>query len=142
MAKAQLNKNTHARMLARIQAVLDERAQHHASRIAARNAAAFRAGIEQLAAQYGVDPRQLLGVQARNARANSATVAPSRELIVVDGEALRPCKAVHALCAKHPDMSRAEMIQLCIDNGVNKATAGTQVGEFRKAAKAAEQDAE
>lgn len=132
MAKAQLNKNTHARMVARINAVLEVRAQRHAVRIAARNRATFLAGVEQLAAQLGVDARQLLSVQAHNARANSATVAPSREAVHVGGEALRPCKAVHALCATIPDGTRKEMVQLCVDNGINKATAATQVGVYRK----------
>jgi hypothetical protein len=132
MANQKLNKNTAARQLARIQLVLEERARHHAVRVAARNQRAFMVGIEQLAAQYGVDPRQLLAVKAQDARANSATVAPSREAIVVGGESLRPCKAVHALCATIPDGSRKEMMQLCIDNGINRATAATQIGLYRK----------
>lgn len=142
MATQKLNKNTASRQAARINAVLEERARHHATRIEARNRAAFITGVQQLAQQQGVDPKQLaalLGFQARNARANSATVAPSRELIVVNGEALRPCAAVHALCATIPDASRADMLQLCKDNGVNSATASTQVGVFRK--KAAEEKA-
>jgi hypothetical protein len=134
--------NTFGRQARRIQLVLEERARHHASRIAARNQAAFLAGVQQMAAQFGVDAKQLLRTTSYNARANSATVAPSRELIHVNGEALRPCKAVHALCATIPSATRSEMMQLCIDNGINKATAATQVGKFRaEQAEAAKQAA-
>lgn len=136
--------NTFSRQARRIQLVLEERARRHATRVAARNHAAFVAGVHQLAAQLGVDPMQLLRKQsvAYNARANSATVEPSRELVHVNGEALRPCKAVHALCATIPGATRSEMMQLCIDNGINKATAATQVGKFRaEQAEAAKQAA-
>jgi D-alanyl-D-alanine dipeptidase len=139
MAQQKLNKNTATRQAARIQLVLEERARRHASRIGARKQQAFLAAVQEAAAQYGVDPKQLLRTQAANARANSATVAPSREAIVVNGESLRPCKAVHALCATIPDASRKEMMQLCIDNGVNRATAATQVGKFRKDASMSEE---
>jgi prolyl-tRNA editing enzyme YbaK/EbsC (Cys-tRNA(Pro) deacylase) len=120
-------------MQQRIAAVQQMRASKHAARIAARKHDAFITGVHQLAAQLGVDPAQLLRAQkvAYNARANSATVAPSSEVVHVNGEALRPCKAVHALCATIPNATRSEMLQLCKDNGINPSTAATQVGKFR-----------
>lgn len=139
MAQIKLNKNTATRMAQRIQIVLEERARHHEVRIAARRQQAFLVAMQELAAAHGMDPAAVLGIKAADARANSATVAPSREVIVVNGESLRPCKAVHALCATIPTATRKEMMQLCIDNGINRATAATQVGKFRKDASMSEE---
>jgi hypothetical protein len=137
---AKMHKNTATRMQARIAAVLQQREAKNVVRREKVAQQAFMAGVEQLAAQYGVDPSALMRAQqvaaAATARANSATIAPSRELVHVGGEALKPCKAVHALCATIPDATRAEMLELCYDNGINRATAQTQVGKFRAAAKA------
>lgn len=142
--KVRANNNV-VRMQQRIAKVQQLRASKNAARKLAAAHAAFVAGVQQLAAQQGIAPQQvaaMLGMQARNARANSATVAPSSSAVVVQGSALRPCAAVHALCAQYPHYTRAQMVQLCVDNGINKATASTQVGVYRtnaaKAAKAAQ----
>lgn len=146
MAKQQQNftarniaNNAIVRMQQRIAAVQALRATKHQQRIAARNAAAYQAALQQLAAQYGMQaPKVSIDLHAR---ANSATVAPSAPLVTVQGVAYKPCKAVHALCdqlvQRNPDATRAEMLQLCRDNGINAATASTQVGLYRKARAAA-----
>lgn len=139
-------RNAVARMQARIAKVQALRAAKNVARRQAAAHAAFVAGVQQLAAAQGIAPQQvaaMLGLQASNARANSATVAPSKQLVHVNGVALKPCAAVHALCAQYPHYTRQQMLQLCTDNGINAATASTQVGLYRsnvaKAAKAAAQ---
>lgn len=137
---AKLNKNTLTRMQQRIAAVQEQRAAKHAARIADRNQRAFMLALQEQAAQYGIAPEQvakMLGATDRAARANSGTIAPSNEMVVVNGVAYKPCKAVHALCDTIPNATRAEMLELCKDNGINAATASTQVGKYRAAAKAA-----
>lgn len=147
--QTQAQKNTIARQAARIALVQAERTRKNTIRREVATRQAFMAGVQQMAAQHGVAPEQvarMLGVTSRAARANSATVAPSRELVNVNGAGLKPCAAVHALCEQlvktDPKATRADMLQLCKDNGINSATASTQVGIFRKkAAEAAEQAA-
>jgi hypothetical protein len=143
---AKMHKNTATRQAARIAAVLAQREAKNVVRRAAAAQQAFMVAVQQAAAQYGIPETQARAMfapqVARTARANSATVAPSTELIVVKGEALRPCKAVWALCATLPaDASRKEMLQICKDNGINSSTAATQVGLFRAAAAKAAADA-
>jgi hypothetical protein len=131
---------THARAVA----LLAVRAARNAKRAQQRNQQAYMLAVAQLATQYGVAaPVHNAVVVAANARANSATVAPSRELVVVNGVGYKPCKAVHALCALLPaDATRAQQLEICKDNGINAATASTQVGIYRKAAAAAAAAAE
>jgi hypothetical protein len=129
----QVQRNAVTRMQQRIAVVQQLRASKNAARKHAAAQAAFIAGVQQLAAQHGIANVQHL-LHTGTARANSATVTPSNTSVVVDGVALRPCAAVHALCAKYPHYTRAQMVQLCTDNGINKATASTQVGVYRTAA--------
>lgn len=142
---AKMHKNTATRQNARIAAVMQQREAKNVVRRAAVAQQAFFAAVQEKAAEYGVDPSAMLAaMQPKHnggaaPRANSATVAPSRELVYVGGEALKPCAAVHALCNTIPSGTRADMLQLCYDNGINRATAQTQVGKYRAAAaKAAE----
>lgn len=130
-----LQANAVARMQQRIAKVQQLRASKHAVRIATRNQQAFIVAMQELAAKHGVNPAQLL--QVGNARANSATHKPSAPVVHVAGAALNPCKAVHALCAANPTYTRAQMVQLCVDQGINPNTAKTQVGVYRAQAKAA-----
>lgn len=130
--------NAQRRVRNRAVALLAVRAARNAKRAQQRNQQAYMLQVAQLAVQYGVQAPQFGAVVAANARANSATVAPSRELVVVNGVGYKPCKAVHALCALLPaDATRAQQLEICKDNGINAATASTQVGIYRKAAAAA-----
>jgi hypothetical protein len=137
------NKNAVTRMQQRIAKVQQLRASKNEVRRVAAAQQAFMLAVQQQAATYGIAPQQVQAMfapqVARTARANSATVAPSTELITVRGVQYKPCKAVHALCATLPaTATRAEMLQLCYDNGINRSTAATQVGLYRAAvAKAA-----
>lgn len=127
--------NAAARNAARIAAVQQLRASKNAVRAAATKQQAYMLAVQQLSAQYGVPVPSFAPVVARNARANSATVAPSATTVSVNGVAYKPCKAVHALCATLPaNATRTQQLQLCKDNGINAATASTQVGIYRKAA--------
>jgi hypothetical protein len=127
--------NAAARNAQRIATLLAARAAKNAVRRAAANQQAFMVQVAQLSAQYGVPAPSFAPVVARNARANSATVAPSATTVTVQGVAYKPCKAVHALCATLPaTATRAQQMQLCTDNGINRATASTQVAIYRKAA--------
>lgn len=123
--------NQVVRMQQRIAQVQAVRAAKNNARVQQRNQQAYLLAVQQLAAQYGVTaPVQTV---ALNARANSATVAPSTALVSVQGVQYKPCAAVHALCATLPaTATRAQMLQLCKDNGINAATASTQVGIYRK----------
>lgn len=110
-------------------------------RIAAEQAAAQRQleakqHLEQAASVLGISVEQLL--QAAQPRANSATPEPSQPAIMVDGVYMAPCKAVHAIAAKHTN--RKDCIEECVRLGINKYTAQTQWGVYRKeVAKAAPQ---
>lgn len=127
------NNNTVVRMQQRIAAVQQLRAGKNAARKQVAAQQAFMLGVQQLAAQYGVNPAQLL--QVNHARANSATHKPSAPVVHVTGTgALNPCKAVHALCAGMPNATRAQMVQAATDAGINPNTAKTQVGLYRAAA--------
>lgn len=131
--------NAAKRVHARAIALLAVRAARNAARAAVKQQQAYRLAVQQLAEQYGVQAPSFAPAVAANARANSATITPSRELVSVGGTMYKPCKAVHALCETIPNGTRAEMLQLCKDNGINAATASTQVGIYRKAAQAAKE---
>lgn len=132
-----------ARMQQRIAVVQALRASKHAARIAAKQQAAFIAAVQQQAAQYGVAPAQVQAMLhavnkgAPAARANSATQQPSSAVIVVNGVPLKPCKAVHAICAANPTATRAQVLHLCKLQGINQATASTQYGVYQKTNKVA-----
>ena len=134
--------NASNRVHVRALALMQVRAQRNAARVAVKQQVAFQAQVAQLAAQYGLPAPSFSPAVAANARANSATVTPSRELVSVNGVAYKPCKAVHALCEQLPNGTRAEMMQLCKDNGINAATASTQVGIYRKAVAAKQEEVE
>jgi hypothetical protein len=119
-------------------------AAHRARALAARSSAYHAAQnasvyatkllhLQQLAAEYGI----ALPQQSTAARANSATVNPSKPLITVQGVQYKTCKAVQALCGMYPHYTRKQMVMLCVDNGVNKDTASTQVNLYRTTAAAA-----
>lgn len=130
-----LQGNAVARMQQRIAKVQQLRASKHAARIAARNQSAFLLQVNELAVQYGINAQQLIKMHNSNntnARANSATVNPSAALVTVNGVPLKPCKAVHALCAANPTATRAQVLQMCAQHGINPATAATQYGVYRK----------
>jgi phage FluMu gp28-like protein len=138
--------NAIVRLQQRIAAVQQLRASKNAARKFAAQQQAFALAVQQAAAQYGVTPQQAaaaLGLVASSARANSATVQPSVPTLQVQGTQHKPCAAVHALCAQlvatDPHATRKQMLQLCTDNGINPATASTQVGRFRAANKLAAQ---
>jgi hypothetical protein len=127
--------NAAARNAQRIATVQQLRASKNAARKQVANQQAFMLQVAQLSVQYGVPAPSFAPVVARNARANSATIAPSATTVSVQGVAYKPCKAVHALCATLPaTATRKEQMQLCTDNGINRATASTQVAIYRKAA--------
>jgi hypothetical protein len=132
--------NAIVRMVQRIAAVQALRASKNAARKQVANQQAFMLQMQQLAAQYGVNPAQLL--QVGNARANSATHKPSAPVVHTATGAHNPCKAVHELCATMPGATRAQMVQACTDAGINPNTAKTQVGVYRAKAKAAQQAAQ
>lgn len=127
--------NTMVRLQQRIAQVQALRSAKNTARKQHAKQQAYMLQVQQLATQYGVEAPSFAPQVAANARANSATIAPSRELVSVAGVGYKPCKAVHALCATLPaNATRKEQMQLCIDNGINRATASTQVGIYRKAA--------
>lgn len=135
------NNNAVVRMQQRIAAVQQLRASKHAARVAARNQQAFVTQVQQLAQQYGVNVQQVINMHNSNttaARANSATANPSNALVVVAGVPLKPCKAVHALCAANPTATRAQILGLCAQHGINQATASTQYGVYKKQQKVAQ----
>lgn len=135
MQTAKVTKNATSRNAARIAAVLAQRAAKNEVRRAAATQHAYMLAVKQLSVQYGQPAPSFAPVVARNARANSATIAPSATSVSVGGVSYKPCKAVHALCATLPaTATRTEQLQLCKDNGINAATASTQVGIYRKAA--------
>lgn len=124
-----------AQRIAHVQAL---RAAKNNARKQAAAQQAYMLQVQQLAATYGMPVPSFTPQVARNARANSATVAPSSSTVTVNGVAYKPCKAVHALCELlGANATRAEQLQICKDNGINAATASTQVGIYRKAAAAA-----
>lgn len=131
--------NAMVRLMQRVAQVQALRASKNAARKQHAQQQAYMLQVQQLAAQYGM-PAPNFGAQvSAYARANSETIAPSNTSVVVQGVAYKPCKAVHALCATLPaTATRAEQLQLCKDNGINAATASTQVGIYRKAAAAAQ----
>lgn len=127
--------NAIARNATRIALVQQLRASKNAARRAAANQQAYMVQVQALSVHYGLPVPSFAPQVARNARANSATVAPSATTVTVQGVAYKPCKAVHALCATLPaNATRAQQMQLCTDNGINRATASTQVAIYRKAA--------
>lgn len=130
-----------ARRLAAVQ--VGRAAKYRAGKLAAHQAAhaawvakqqeleqqkAFQLAVQQLAAQYGinVNPAQLAP------RANSATVVPSSNVVTYEGVAYRPVAAVHAICSANPHLTRKQLIELCVQHGVNQATASTQYQVWRK----------
>lgn len=48
----------------------------------------------------------------------------------------KPVATVHRICAENPGKARAELVALCVEAGVTKATARTQVQVWLKAHKA------
>lgn len=127
------------RMQQRIAVVQALRASKHVARIAARQQAAFITQVQQLAAQYGINTAQVLKMHNSNntaARANSGTATPSAAQVMVNGVPYKPTKAVHALCAANPTATRAQLLAMCAQHGINPATASTQVGLYRAANKA------
>lgn len=48
----------------------------------------------------------------------------------------RPVATVHRICAENPGKARVELVALCVEAGVTKATARTQVQVWLKAQKA------
>lgn len=137
-ATSTLPKNAILRLAQRVANVQAMRAAKNAVRAAAAKQQAYQLGVAQLAAQYGLPAPSFAPQVSAYARANSETITPSNTTVVVQGTPYKPCKAVHALCATLPaDATRAQQLQLCTDNGINSATASTQVGIYRKAAAAA-----
>lgn len=127
-----------ARRLAAIQVTLQQRriaakqakfvavSQAHAdeqARLAKQQA--YQLAVEQLAAQYGIPLHQHVAP-----RANSATVVPSRNQVLIDGQYFTPCKAVHELAAIHGN--RKDTLAACKLHGINPATAATQWGVYKK----------
>jgi hypothetical protein len=139
-----LANNTVVRQQMRIAKVQALRASKNAARRHAAQQQAFMLQVNEVAAAHGVPAaqvQQLLGLLNGKPlpRANSATHKPSGELIAVNTgsgvQYLRPCKAVHALCATLPaNATNKQMVQLATDHGINAATAATQVAIYRKAA--------
>lgn len=128
--------NLVSRNVARILAVQQQRATNNANRAATALHAAGMLQLQQICAQYNL-PLPRTANAANNARANSATMTPSVDMLMIQGKQYRPCKAVHALCETLPaDATRKEQMQLCLDNGINRATASTQIAVYRKALQA------
>lgn len=84
----------------------------------------FQLKVAELAAEFGIPAVQVAP------RANSATVQPSNSAILIEGQYLTPCKAVHAIAAKH--RNRKATLAECKALGINPATAATQWGVFKK----------
>lgn len=140
VANRNVANNAIVRLQQRVAAVQAVRAAKNAARKQVAMQQAYQLQVQQLAAQYGLPVPSFTPQVARNARANSATVAPSSATVTVGGVAYKPCKAVHALCELlGANATRAQQLQICKDNGINAATASTQVGIYRKAAAAAAQ---
>lgn len=87
---------------------------------------AFNLAVQQLAAQYGV----AINPTSVAPRANSATVQPSSNVVLVNGVYLRPVAAVHAIAAQYNN--RKQTIAACLAAGINPATAATQWGVYKK----------
>lgn len=135
VANRNVSNNAIVRLMQRVAAVQALRAVKNAARKQVAAQQAYQLQVQQLAAQYGLPAPSFAPQVSAFARANSETIAPSNTTIVVDGVTYKPCKAVHALCATLPaDATRAQQMQLCTDNGINRATASTQVAIYRKAA--------
>jgi hypothetical protein len=128
-----------ARRVAAVQAALYARYHaakqaKHAAAVAAYNEAqqklaneqAFAAALAQLHAQFGI------AVQPVAPRANSATTNPSAQAINVNGVLLKPVAAVHAICAANPNAARKQVIALCVQAGINPATAATQYNVYKQ----------
>lgn len=135
--------NAIVRLVQRVAQVQALRAAKNAARKQHAQQQAYMLQVQQLAAEYGM-PAPNFGAQvSAYARANSETIAPSNTSVTVMGIAYKPCKAVHALCATLPaTATRKEQMQLCTDNGINSATASTQIGIYRKATLAAQKAAQ
>lgn len=128
--------NAQRRVRTRAIAALQVRAAKNVARAQRVAQANFMLAVQQAAAQYGINPAQVLAPQqvSAYARANSATVVPSVASVQSVG-GLKPCKAVHAICATLPaTATRAQQIAAAVAQGINPATASTQVGIYRKAA--------
>lgn len=142
-ATTTVSKNAIVRLAQRVAQVQALRASKNAVRKQVAKQQAYQLGVAQLAAQYGLPAPSFAPQVSAYARANSETITPSNTVVVVQGTAYKPCKAVHALCATLPaTATRAEMLQLCIDNGINASTASTQVGIYRKVMLAAQKAAQ
>lgn len=127
-----------ARRVAAVQVALMQR------RVAAKQAkfaqvqhaakvAAYQAAVAALAQQHGLP----VPTVALAPRANSATVQPSSAVITVNGVQYKPTKAVHAIAAANPNATRKQVLQLCINAGINQATAATQYNVFKQQGKQA-----
>lgn len=110
------------------------RAKLHAHNVAqsqqltvAANKQAYLLAVQQLAAQYGLPAPTQAQRPVRNTQQHSASTVPSA------------CKAVHAICAANPGAARKFVIDLCVKQGINPATAATQFGIYQKQQKAATQ---
>lgn len=127
--------NAIVRLAQRVAAVQAVRSAKNAARKQHAAQHAYMLQVQQLAAQYGLPVPSFAPQVSAFARANSETIAPSATMVVVNGVAYKPCKAVHALCATLPaNATRKQQMQLCTDHKINGATASTQVAIYRKAA--------
>lgn len=113
--------NTTTRNQQRIAAALATRAAHHATRITARNQAAYLHAVQQLAAQYGI----AAPTQALRSINTKQQHAPS----TVQGA----CKTVRAWCATNPTATVAQA-KAHFAGTINPATVQTQHGIARKQA--------
>lgn len=125
LGQAYLQRSKQAK-LAKHQAAQVAWEQHQA---AMQQKLALENDLQAIAAKHGVALEQLM--QAALPRANSATPKPSAAAIVVNGELLTPCKAVHALCASNPTLTRKQLVALAVQHGINENTAQTQYGVFK-----------
>lgn len=117
-------KNNKARNATRIAAALTLRASKHASRITARNQAAYMLAVQQLAAQYGMPAP----TQAQRAVNSVQRHAPSN----IPGA----CKTVRTWVAANP-LATVQEAKEFFANKINPATVATQFGIARKQAAAA-----
>lgn len=92
--------------------------------------------LQAVAKAHGISFEQLLA--AAKPRANSATETPSKSAISVNGQLLTPCKAVHAICDANATLERKAILELCVNAGINKATAATQFNIWKQERKANE----
>lgn len=67
--------------------------------------------------------------KAAKAVAAGGEPTPPRERSTADS----PVKRVWAICDANPDKPRAEVVNLCVSEGINKSTAGTQYSHWKRA---------